>query len=196
MGSKHSNHGAISPAPIFLLLRKCHTGFHTGWTGSCLSAMYKWSFLHSIFDLLFHLLYIFYRYLFYAYECFDCMYVCTPCVCPVPEDLRKDLLKLELWMVWATTWVLEIEAWSVARTNVRNRWTIALASSSMPVLCFQAGLEFIMWLKIDWTSGSFVSTSQILRLKIWTNILAYMMLRTELSSLCILGKRSTNELHP
>lgn len=29
--------------------------------------------------------------LFYVYECFPYMYVCPPCVCPVPEEAREGV---------------------------------------------------------------------------------------------------------
>jgi hypothetical protein len=32
---------------------------------------------------------------FYVYECFACTYVCVPCTCLVPEDVRRGL-----WIPW------------------------------------------------------------------------------------------------
>lgn len=62
--------------------------------------------------------------IFYAYECFACIYVCTLHMCLVPAEARKgvlDSLELELQLVVTHQVDVGIQPGSSARiTNVIN----------------------------------------------------------------------------
>lgn len=55
--------------------------------------------------------------LFRAYECFACMYVCAPHVCPVPTEVRRGHWMLWSLESWATTWILRVKSWSSAKSH-------------------------------------------------------------------------------
>lgn len=65
------------------------------------------------------------------YECFACMYVGVPHICPGPTEVRKGHPVPQNWsyrLLWVTMWVLEW-TWCAARAvSALNGWAIAPAS--------------------------------------------------------------------
>jgi hypothetical protein len=70
----------------------------------------------------------------HMYECFACMYVCAPCVCLVPTEVRRRCQILWNWSykrLWATVWVLGIELGFFVRVaSALNCWTTSPAQET------------------------------------------------------------------